>query len=177
MFRRLLNSAGMIPSYINRHINTNRNTNTNDFTCEYKDAIPFVPPIKTGYVVKVYDGDTITIVSKLPYPESPLYRFQVRLNHIDCPEMKSNNEDEKIIAKLAQKELENILLHKHVRLENITTEKYGRILADVYINDLQLNKHMIEKRLAVSYNGETKMSPKSWTKYHFSGEYEHVIKH
>jgi hypothetical protein len=29
--------------------------------------IPFVPPITSGTVIKVYDGDTITITSKLPY--------------------------------------------------------------------------------------------------------------
>ena len=49
----------------------------------FKNAKPFVPPISEGMVVKVYDGDTITIVSQLPYPSSPYYRFSVRLNGID----------------------------------------------------------------------------------------------
>lgn len=144
---------------------------TDDYTCEYKDVIPFVAPIHRGYVIKVYDGDTITIASKLPYTGSPLYRFSVRLNHIDCPEMKSKDEEEKLIAKLAQKELENLILHKHVTLENVSTEKYGRLLADVYINELHINNYMLEQRLAVSYSGETKMSPKSWNKYHLTGEH------
>ena len=65
---------------------------------EWKDCKAFVPPINSGYVVKVYDGDTITIASKLPYPESPLYRFAVRLNGIDTPEIKGKNEDEKKAA-------------------------------------------------------------------------------
>ena len=36
-------------------------------TIDYKDTIPFIPPITTGKVIKVYDGDTLTLASKLPY--------------------------------------------------------------------------------------------------------------
>lgn len=62
---------------------------------EWKDAIAFVPPVKEGRVIKVYDGDTITIAASLPIPDTPLYRFSVRLRGIDAPEMKGKNEDEK----------------------------------------------------------------------------------
>ena len=31
------------------------------------------------------------------------------------------------------------MLNKFVKLENIQSEKYGRILADVYIGDIHLN--------------------------------------
>jgi hypothetical protein len=44
---------------------------------KWKDTIEFVPPVSEGFVIKVYDADTLTIASRLPYPESPLYRFQV----------------------------------------------------------------------------------------------------
>ena len=37
----------------------------------YKDTIPFIPPITSGKVIKVYDGDTITIASKLAFEGSP----------------------------------------------------------------------------------------------------------
>jgi len=136
---------------------------------QYKDAIPFVPPIHEGYVVKVYDGDTITIASKLPYKESPLYRFQVRLNGIDCPEIRGENEFEKKVAQMAKLEISNLILNKRVTLKNVGTEKYGRILADVYIEDIHLNGLLLERRLAVKYEGGTKVSPKSWTKYNETG--------
>jgi len=136
---------------------------------QYKDAIPFVPPIHEGYVVKVYDGDTITIASKLPYKESPLYRFQVRLNGIDCPEIRGENEFEKKVAQMAKLEISNLILNKRVTLKNVGTEKYGRILADVYIEDIHLNGLLLERRLAVKYDGGTKVSPKSWTKYNETG--------
>lgn len=147
---------------------------TNDITeqpiINWKDTIPFIPPINSGTVIKVYDGDTITIASKLPYPKSELYRFSVRLNGTDSPEIKSNNEDEKTIAKEARDYLTSIILHKHVFLKNITTEKYGRILADVYLGDLHINKLMIIERFAVEYNGGTKEPPKSWIRYRLTGE-------
>jgi endonuclease YncB( thermonuclease family) len=56
-------------------------------TVAYHDTIPFIPPITSGKVIKVYDGDTVTIASKLPYDNSPIYRFSIRLLGIDSPEM------------------------------------------------------------------------------------------
>jgi micrococcal nuclease len=136
----------------------------------WKHTIEFVAPIEQGFVIKVYDGDTITIASKLPYDTSPLYRFSVRLNGIDCPEIKGKDENEKECAQIAKKELNDLIMNKMVTLKNIQTEKYGRILADVYIGDLHLNQHMIEKRLAVAYDGGTKMKPTNWMNYYCKGE-------
>jgi hypothetical protein len=82
----------------------------------YEETIQFVPPIKKGVVIKVYDGDTITIASKLPYKESPIYRFSVRLAGIDCPEIKGKNENERTIAELAKKELSNLIMNKELKL-------------------------------------------------------------
>jgi len=132
---------------------------------EWKDCKPFVPPINSGYVIKVYDGDTITIAAKLPYPTSPLYRFAVRLNGIDAPEIKGKTADEKQSAQAAKHALENLILHKTVTLKNINTEKYGRILADVYLDNLNLNKWMLDNKYAVAYDGGTKKSPDSWVDY------------
>jgi endonuclease YncB( thermonuclease family) len=127
----------------------------------YKDTIQFVPPITEGVVIKVYDGDTITIASKLPYDSSPLYRFQVRLTGIDAPEMKGQTEEEKTAAKLAQQALESMIINKKVYLEDRTTEKYGRILANVYFiadnkQRIHLNKWMLDNGYAVEYDGKTK---------------------
>jgi len=94
----------------------------------------------------------------------------VRLNGIDCPEIKGKNEDEKKCATIAKSELSSLIMNKIVILKNVSSEKYGRILADVYLNDIHLNKHMIEKRLAVEYDGGTKVSPKNWLDYYYKGE-------
>ena len=129
---------------------------------QWKDTIEFVPPIKEGEVIKVYDGDTITVASKLPYKESLLYRFSIRLKGIDSAEIKSKNANEKEHAKLARDALSGLILHKKITLRNIGTEKYGRILADVYLNDICVNEWMIQEGHAVKYDGGTKQHPSSW---------------
>ena len=64
-----------------------------------KELPVFVPPINSGRVIKVYDGDTITVASKVPnLKNSQIFKFSVRLNGIDTPEIKGSNEDEKSIA-------------------------------------------------------------------------------
>jgi endonuclease YncB( thermonuclease family) len=123
--------------------------------------VPFVPPITSGYVIKVYDGDTITIAGRLPYPESRLYRFQVRLLGIDSPEIKGKTEKEKEAAHKSQQALEGLVLNKTVLLREISTEKYGRILANVYLvaesgQELLVNKWMLTNGHAVPYDGKTK---------------------
>ena len=131
----------------------------------WEDTTPFVAPITGGQVIKVYDGDTITIASKLPYDSSPVYRFSVRLNGIDTPEIKGKNNDEKISAHKAQDALSKLILNKYVELKNIDNEKYGRILADVYLGNLHINKWMLDNKYAVPYNGGTKESPVSWENF------------
>ena len=132
---------------------------------EWKDTIPFVAPVLGGRVIKVYDGDTITIASKLPYDASPLYRFSVRLNGLDAPEIKSKNNEEKIAAINVREILSELILHKYVHLENIQTEKYGRILADVYIENLHINKYLLDNKYAVPYDGGKKIIPENWLDY------------
>ena len=138
---------------------------------KWEDTVEFTFPIEGGRVIKVYDGDTITIASKLPFNDSPLYRLSVRLNGIDTPEIKGKNEDEKMAAKQTRDALAALILNKYVTLKNIQSEKYGRILADVYFGDLHLNEWLIKEKYAVKYDGGTKKSPTSWLKYRISGEY------
>jgi len=138
----------------------------------YKNTVKFVPPITEGVVVKVYDGDTITVASKLPYPESPMYRFQVRLNGIDAPEIKGSNEDEKLAAVYAKNEMIHLVMNKTVQLRNVDTEKYGRLLADVYVGELHVNGWMLDNKLVVPYDGGTKKSPESWIKYQQRDEHD-----
>ena len=129
---------------------------------EYADTSPFVPPIHFGKVIKVYDGDTITIASVLPNTTEPIYRFSVRLNGIDTPEIRGKTPEEKDLAILARDELYNKIYGKMVTLENVGTEKYGRILADVYLDEEHINEWLVSKEYAVRYDGGTKYRPVSW---------------
>jgi micrococcal nuclease len=144
----------------------------NNYDIKWEDTVEFTFPIQGGKVIKVYDGDTITIASKLPYDTSPMYRLSVRLNGIDTPEIKGKgiSEEEKEAAKHARDYVSNLILNKFVKLENIESEKYGRILADVYMGDIHVNDLLIKERYAIKYDGGTKKKPASWLKYRLSGE-------
>ena len=141
---------------------------------KWEDTCEFTFPVEGGRVIKVYDGDTITIAAKMPFRTmtGPIYRFSVRLNGINTPEMKGKGvtEDEKNAAFDTQKFVSNLILNKYVSLKNIKNEKYGRILADVYIEDINLNELLLKERYAVSYDGTTKKIPISWFKYRMTGD-------
>lgn len=156
---------------INKNI-LNKNFMSDGSDIKWEDTVEFTFPIKGGRVIKVYDADTITISSKLPYDESPMYRLSVRLNGIDAPEIKGKgvSDEEKEAAKQARDFVSDLVLNKYVRLENIANEKYGRILADVYIGDIYLNDLLLKERYAVKYDGGTKIKPTSWLKYKITGE-------
>ena len=130
----------------------------------WKDTVPFVPPISNGIVIKVYDGDTITIASKLPYKKSPLYRFSVRLNRIDAPEIKGVSKKETQMAIISRDKLAEKCLNKQVTLTEIKREKYGRVLADIHCGGICLNDWMITEKLAVEYDGGTKAKI-NWEEY------------
>lgn len=133
-----------------------------DSDIQYHDTIEFVPPISGGKVIKVYDGDTITIASRLPYNESPLYRFHVRLNGIDTPEIKGGSEHEKELAKKSRDALQSLILGNYVTLKRLEREKYGRILADVYLGELNVGDWMLQNNYAVTYSGGKKERPEYW---------------
>lgn len=156
-----------------RSCNTRQSVDNEIIT--WKETTPFVAPVSNGVVIKVYDGDTITIASRLDGmggDGGPMYRFSVRLNGIDTPELKggSGGESEKTVAILARDWLSSQIMGKRVNLRNVCTEKYGRLLADVWLGDnMHLNKCMIDKRFAVEYNGGTKKTPSDWMKF-YKGE-------
>ena len=137
---------------------------------KWEDTTPFVMPLTKGRVIKVYDGDTITVASKLPFPNSPFYRFSVRLNGIDCPEIKGKTAEEIAVAKEARDAMMALIYQKEVTLLNVANEKYGRILADVYLGGLYVNQWLIDQRFAVAYDGGTKRIPESWAKYRLTGD-------
>jgi endonuclease YncB( thermonuclease family) len=73
-------------------------------------------------------------------------------------------------SEFKNKNVIGIILDKYVILDNIASEKYGRILADVYIGDIHLNNLLLKERYAVKYDGGTKIKPSSWLKYKITGE-------
>lgn len=106
-------------------------------------------------VVHVYDGDTIHAV--FPNPVSgKVFKHKIRLAHIDTPELKSKNKKEVKKALEAKKVVEKKILGKIIYLEIDGEDKYGRLLGNININGLNLNKYLIDQNHAYAYEGGTK---------------------
>ena len=79
---------------------------------------------------------------------------------VHTPEIKGHSEEEKQVAKNVRDILCDKILHCVVFLKNVQTDKYGRILADVYLDDLHINKWLIDNKFAVEYDGGKKQELK-----------------
>jgi|TARA_Y200000002_G_C22683771_1_gene665141 endonuclease YncB( thermonuclease family) len=134
---------------------------------ENKKLSVYVPILEDITVIKVYDGDTITVSAKVKGdPLSPkYYKWSVRFRGIDTPEIKAKTKDEKEAAIIARDALSNKILNKKILLEDVNYDKYGRLLANVYLNTLCLNTWMLNNKYGVKYDGGTKHTPVSWIEY------------
>ena len=128
----------------------------------FKDACwsnsqPFQPDLKLGKVIKVYDGDSITIAAK-PYENYPIYRFSVRLSGIDTPELRTRDELEKKYGYEVRDKLRDKILDKVVTVKCGDFDKYGRLLIDIYCDNetRSVSNWLIENKYAFAYNGGTK---------------------
>ena len=109
-------------------------------------------------VTRVVDGDTVDVILDLGF--SILHKCRVRLYGIDTPESRTRNKDEKIRGKLASKFLQDAIDNgKKVVLQSKLKDskgKYGRVLGEIVVDDININVSMIENYLAVAYFGQSK---------------------
>ena len=112
-------------------------------------------------VENVVDGDTIDVLIDLGF--DILFQSRVRLAGIDTPESRTKDIAEKTLG-LESKEY----LKKHlkdaksvvIKTEKMdSSEKYGRILGWIYVNDdtESINDKMINDGYAWGYMGDTKV--------------------
>lgn len=111
-------------------------------------------------VVFIYDGDTFKVNIGL-YPDIIGNKMSIRLNGVDTPEIRAKCDKEKNLAKKA-KRLTVLTLKgaKVIELRNIQKGKYFRIVADVYADNKSLADILIHNKLAIRYDGGTKI--KNW---------------
>jgi micrococcal nuclease len=111
-------------------------------------------------VLKVVDGDTIDVDIDLGFNVS--YTQRVRLAGIDTPESRTKDLKEKALGLESKdylsKQLKDALMVVIKTEKPDSSEKYGRILGWLYINDDEksLNEQMIEQGYAWTYDGGTK---------------------
>jgi len=122
-----------------------------------KCAVTYLPNFTRARVISVYDGDTLTIARKQTlWWKSKVASYKVRLNGIDCPELRGSSEEEKAYATKARDVVQKLVLNKTVKLDIQGYDKYGRLLACVYVNKTNISDHLLSIGLAVPYDGKTK---------------------
>ncbi len=99
-------------------------------------------------VISVYDGDTITAMVDLGF-----YHFQqmkFRLYGIDTPELRGEDREKGLAVRDIVREM---ILDKEVTINSYKDkqEKYGRYLANIVIDGLDLNQWLVQNGHAKPY--------------------------
>ena len=120
------------------------------------DKDPYIYRVKQ--VLRVVDGDTIDADIDLGFDISLTKR--VRLSGVDTPESRTTDLKEKTLGLEVKEWLKkNLDSKKNILIKTElpdSTEKYGRILGRLYVDDVCLNDRMIDEGYAWTYDGGTK---------------------
>ena len=97
-----------------------------------------------GEIVKVYDGNTITLVENQE-------KVKIRLYGLDAPELNQN------FGKEAREYLLNLCpLHSQAKVKIINKDKYKRVVGIVYCNTVNVNEKLVENGFAWAYREYSK---------------------
>ena len=115
-------------------------------------------------LVRVVDGDTVDALIDVGF--DIWFKKRIRFKGVDTWESRTRNLEEKklgLAAKARTKELLEKISSKsgYFRIKSYGTGKYGRVLADIYIQDVDgnhiwVNKTLIHEGHAYVYDGGTK---------------------
>lgn len=107
-------------------------------------------------VNSVYDGDTFRCDVE-GWPPILGDNIGIRFNGIDTPEMKDKRPHVKALAIKARDHVRQRLREATViELRNIKRGKYFRVVADVYVDGMDLGQELISLGLAYEYHGGKK---------------------
>ena len=95
---------------------------------------PALASLPTIFIKECYDGDTCTTLNG----------EKIRLACIDTPELKGKKADP-IPANSSRDFLNNLLANKEVSIRRITNDRYGRTVAELFKNDINVQSLIVEK--------------------------------
>ena len=106
-------------------------------------------------VVKVYDGDTVHVIFQM---FDKFYKWNCRILHVDTPELRTKDLEEKKRGYECRDKLSALILDKIVLLNCSTFDKYGRLLVEITVPEtgLKIHEYLISEGLANKYEGKTK---------------------
>ena len=112
-----------------------------------------------GKIVKVYDADTVHILMEV---FGTLYRWKCRIMHVDTPELRTRDENEKKHGYMAKEALSNLILNKTVNVKCFKFDMYGRVLVELTLkneddsSEIRIHEWLLENGHAHRYEGKTK---------------------
>jgi endonuclease YncB( thermonuclease family) len=104
-------------------------------------------------VVHVYDGDTVHLVFEY---FGQLFKWHTRIAHVDTPELRTKNLEEKKKGYEVRDKLIELIQDKIVDIVCLDFDKYGRVLAEITYNNERIDKWLIDRGYAKPYEGKTK---------------------
>jgi len=118
----------------------------------------FVPPIYYGKVIKVYTGDTFTLITKNPFFNETIetvsiYSFIIHLNSIAAPKIIPTINDH---GKFARDALYRKIYGKVVELRDVSCDKHGKIFANVFLENVSINEWLLNNEFVFSCKNEKK---------------------
>jgi len=104
-------------------------------------------------ILRVVDGDTVDVRMDLGF--NVWHKCRVRLMGINAPESRTRNLEEKARGLAAKDWLINILesAQSEIEMQSHGVGKYGRVLGELYINEVNINQLMVEEGHAELYDG------------------------
>ena len=135
--------------------------------CTYKNTKKFTFAGKTfkAKCVKVYDGDTATVVIRV---FGGYYKFNVRMDGYDTPELKpkkgtpEEKAEERKWGLRSRDVLANMILGKIVTINCKDYDKYGRILGEILLGTVNVNYAMIKDGYSRIYGGSAGLHKDDW---------------
>lgn len=103
-------------------------------------------------VLKVTDGDTLDVLIDVGF--SIFTKGKIRLDEINTPESRTRDLREKALGLKAKKFTKNFLKEGQCQVKVRKKGKFGRWLAEVFVDNISLNKALITVGLAREYHGE-----------------------
>ncbi|WP_222611773.1 thermonuclease family protein [Seonamhaeicola algicola] len=99
-------------------------------------------------IIDVYDGDTVTAMVDLGFLH--FQEMKLRLYGIDTPELRGSEREAGLVVRDIVREL---ILNKEVEIHSYKDKqgKYGRYLANIIVNGVDLNQWLVDNGHAKPY--------------------------
>jgi endonuclease YncB( thermonuclease family) len=128
-------------------------------------AIPAQADTLQGRVVRIADGDTVTVL------DSSKIQWKIRLMGIDAPEKKQ------AFGNKSKQHLSDLVYNKHVTVEYSKQDQYGRTVGKIVVDGIDANLEQVKAGLAWHYKKYQKeQSPEDQVLYSQAEDQARVAK-